>query len=88
MTIASVAVQDAFRHDAVDDALRGAQRLRRRFGVARGERLLDVLDRRAHRGAQAHVVVAPLDRLASALARRLDVGHERTMPLKRAGILA
>ena len=51
--------------------------------VAGGDRLGDVLDRGAHRGAQLHVVGAEVDRLDGALLRGLDVGHELGV-LKRA----
>ncbi len=81
-------MQDALGDHAVDDPLRGAQALRRGFGVAARDRLLHVLDRCADRGAQAHVVVAPLDRLTRALAGGLDIGHERFMPLKRGEMLS
>src|SRR3970040_2317437 len=75
VTVPGVAMQDAFRDDAVDDALRLAELLLRRGLVAGGYRLLRVLDRAAHRGAQAHVVHAALLRLSGALARRFDVRH-------------
>src|SRR5437773_2028368 len=50
---------------------------RRRGGllVARGDRLLHVLDRAARGRVQAYVVAAALDRLAGALAGRFDVCH-------------
>src|SRR5205085_5549951 len=74
VTIAGVAMQDAFCHDAVDDALRLAQRRERRFLVAGRHGFRDFLDRGAHAGAQADVVRAAPERLAGALARRFGVG--------------
>src|SRR5687768_14961126 len=81
VTIAGVAMKDAFRHDAVDHALRFAQRFRGVVLVARRHCLFHVLDRRANLGAQAHVVRATLDGLPCALLCGFDIGH------KRAGIL-
>src|SRR3979411_2537592 len=75
VAVAGISVQDAFRYVAVDDLLRLAHGLGRGVLVAGRHRLRDVLDRRADRGAQPHVVRAPLDCLAGALLGRLDVCH-------------
>src|SRR5262245_8936757 len=88
VAVARVTVQHAFGHYAVDDALRLAQHVRRGGLVTARHRLLHVLDRSAHGGAQAHVMHAAHLRLAGALARGLDVRHERLNALKRGGILA
>src|SRR5687768_2222365 len=77
VTIAGVAMEDAFRDDAVDHALRLAQHFRGVVLVARGDGFAHVLDRRANFGAQAHVVGAALDGLACALLCGFDVGHKR-----------
>src|SRR5512146_180508 len=88
LPIGGFRMQDALGRDAVDYALRGLQRALGGGFVARGDRLLDVLDRAAHRGAKAHVVGAALFRLAGALARRSDVCHEVGAGLKKGRIVA
>jgi hypothetical protein len=88
VTVARVPVQNALGDHAVDDPLRLAQHALRRGLVPAGDGLFHVLDRRAHRGAQAHVVDAAHLRLARALARGLDVGHERSYAFERGEILA
>src|SRR5688500_13832724 len=82
---ARVPVEHALRHHAVDPALRLPQHAGRRRLVAAGERLLNVLDRAAHLGAQAHVVDATHLRLAGALAGGFDVRHE-LVPLEGPGV--
>src|SRR5262245_23619262 len=86
VAVARVPMQHALGDHAVDDALRLAQHARRRGLVAGRHGLLHVLDRRAHRRAQAHVVHPAHLRLAGALARGLDVCHELNA-LRRARIL-
>src|SRR5437667_11675082 len=74
--VAGIAVHDAFRDHAIDEALRIAQHFGSGVLVAGGDRLVHVLDGGAHGGAQPHVVDAALHRLVGALARGLDVCHE------------
>src|SRR3989454_173941 len=74
--VAGIAVHDAFRDHAIDEALRIAQHFGSGVIVAGGDRLVHVLDGGAHGGAQPHVVDAALHRLVGALARGLDVCHE------------
>src|SRR5206468_5220367 len=82
--VAGIAVHDAFRDHAIDEALRIAQRFGSGVLVAGGHRLVHVLDGGAHGGAQPHVVDAALHRLVGALARGLDVCHEGVGPEKGA----
>src|SRR5512138_775637 len=77
VAVARVPVQHALGDHAVDDALRLAQHALRRGLVAARHGFLYVLDRRTHGRAQAHVVYAAHLRLVRALARGLDIGHER-----------
>src|SRR5437016_980418 len=74
--VAGIAVHDAFRDHAINQALRIAQHLGSAVLVAGGHRLVHVLDGGAHRGAQPHVVDAALHGLVGALAGGLDVCHE------------
>ena len=88
VAVGGVSVQHTLRCDAIDHALRLLQHALGGGLVARGDRFLHVLDRAAHRGAQAHVVDAALFRLAGALARGSDVCHEGGTGLKKGRIVA
>src|SRR5438876_740586 len=66
--VAGIAVHDAFRDHAIDEALRSAQHFGSGVLVAGGDRLVHVLDGGAHGGAQPHVVDAALPRLVVAVA--------------------
>src|ERR1700756_614506 len=70
-----ILVHDPLVRDTVDHRLLELEFLERRRLVARGDRLLHVLDRAAQRRFEARVVLAPRFALTGALASLRSVGH-------------
>ncbi len=69
-------MNDAFTNHRVDNRYGGRVSGRGGFFVASVDGFDDVLDVRAHFGAQRHVMLTAFFTLPGALLRRLDISHE------------